>query len=130
MAGCDVFERTKTNSEIPDAIITKCNRCGQALSPPEFRRFVPALAFYVVIAVEIYPQLWEMKIMKLADEDHPKDAAFSNALHRSSITSSGGLMAICKKNPTTYQAVVDEYLGHWENTRGPDGTEDARLVCK
>ncbi|KAF7551442.1 hypothetical protein G7Z17_g5024 [Cylindrodendrum hubeiense] len=54
--------------------------------------------------------------MKLAEEDHAKDAASSNSLHRRSADARGGLRALQGKDHTTHEVAVNEYFEHWDNT--------------
>lgn len=66
--------------------------------------------------------------MKLAGEDHQKDAAFSNALHGSSSTANGGITAMRKKDHAAHKAAVDEYFRHWDNTAVRNESQDAKEV--
>lgn len=68
--------------------------------------------------------------MKLAKEDHVKDAQFSEALHGSSVTLQGGIIAMCKKDPVAHKITVDEYFKHWDGVTTQNESQDAREVSE
>lgn len=68
-------------------------------------------------------------INNLEREDHGRDAAFSKAMHGSSVDANGGLAAMFSKSGQAKQVAVDEYFKHWDNKAAANETEEQRAVC-
>jgi sterol 24-C-methyltransferase len=69
-----------------------------------------------------------MAPVKLEIEDHRRDAAFSEAMHRKSSGAPGGFSAMMKKDKAAHQIAVDEYFKHWDNKDARDETVADREV--
>lgn len=68
-----------------------------------------------------------MTSVKLQEEDHSKDAAFSKAMHQDS-TSAVGLKAMMRKDAAAQKAAIDEYFKHWDDKKADDETAEVREV--
>ncbi|OAA74327.1 Sterol methyltransferase [Akanthomyces lecanii RCEF 1005] len=65
-------------------------------------------------------------INNLEREDHSRDAAFSKAMHGSSVEANGGLAAMFSKGGQAKQVAVDEYFKHWDNKAAANETDEQR----
>jgi len=64
----------------------------------------------------------------LEQEDHSRDAAFKEAMHKDSAASKGGFSAMMGKNKEAHKASLDEYFKHWDNKAAKDETLADREV--
>nr|POF13272.1 sterol 24-c-methyltransferase erg-4 [Quercus suber] len=67
-----------------------------------------------------------MPVTALEKQDLQRDAAFKEALHGKTGTSSNSFMNLLGKDHAAQKAAVDEYFKHWDNKASADETEEVR----
>lgn len=65
---------------------------------------------------------------KLQKEDHARDAAFRDAMHKNTANSSTGLLALIGKDHSATKAASDDYWKHWDHKTSNTETATDREV--